>query len=376
MVKKKCSKHAILQAVFLCTSLSTLLPFLYIVTFYFQGQVDQEFLTKKAAQFIMDGSTPREKEEIKVEWDPPVTSFVKMEVERKSLNINASNVNFISTNHSNTPRRDKGEDFVETPEVLREISIIEFSNLKLRDKKEKAATDNSSTSQFGNANNVNGGSDSEQHGREVVAKHSWNYSLPWHNGASIDQYEDSGWFNSLIRYLKTVDRSEPIIMVCSDKTFIEGLLNWLIWTFVLQDTPPRNVMVVTNRVKVCSLIEGHGIPVYCLKLSVDSILNKRGVDDIKGHQFSHLLAIRMSVMRILNHLGHHVMNLDSDAIMLKNPIPVLEQNGDSDVVGTYGGALPYRLFRKWGVVACMGTVLIRSTPATGERGMWRAWGQF
>ena len=223
---------------------------------------------------------------------------------------------------------------------------------------------------------IDASSDSEQHGREVVAKHSWNYNLPWRNGASIDQYEDSGWFNSLLRYSKTVDRSEPIIMVCSDKTFIEGLLNWLIWTFVLQDTPPRNVMVVTNTVEVCSLLEGHWIPVYCLKLSVDSILNKRGVDYIKRNQFRHLLVIRMSVMRILNHLGHHVMNLDLDAIMLKNPIPVLEQNGDSDVVGTYGGRLPERLFRKWGAVACMGTVLIRSTPATGERGVWRVWGQF
>lgn len=201
--------------------------------------------------------------------------------------------------------------------------------------------------------------------------HLGNFSVPWADGYSVDYFHGSTWFQSLLKFTRSFDHSEPIVTVCADTAFIDGLLNWLVSTVVLLKQPLKNILVVTNRAKVCSLLESHKLPTKCLKLSADSVLSGEGMNRVKGHQFSQLLVVRMSVMRILNRLGYDVLNLDTDAIVLKNPISVLESNRDSDVVGTFGGQLPKWLFKKWGLVVCMGTVMVRSTPATGEAGQQR-----
>jgi hypothetical protein len=195
-----------------------------------------------------------------------------------------------------------------------------------------------------------------------------NFSVPLKNGYTADHFKSSEWFQLLLKHTRSFDPSEPVIMVCADTTYINGLLKWLISALVLQNQPPKNVLVVTNRNKVCLYLVSHRVPVKCLKLSADAILTGGGMKQVKGHQFNQLLVIRLSVMRTLNHLGYDVLNMDIDAIMLKNLVPILEQNRDSDIIGTFGGRLPERLFKKWGLVVCMGTVLIRSTSATG---MWQ-----
>ena len=201
--------------------------------------------------------------------------------------------------------------------------------------------------------------------RLLNADSHWNFSVPWANAYNASYMKSSSWFQLLLSYTRTFDPSEPVITVCADTSFIDGLLNWLISALVLQKHPPKNILIVTNQAKVCSFLSAHKVPVGCLKLFSKSVLNGAGMKQVKGHKFSQLLVIRMSVMRILNHFGYDVLNMDTDAIMLKNIIPVFELNRDSDVVGTFGGHLPKQIFYKWGLVLCMGTILIRSTPATG-----------
>ena len=163
-----------------------------------------------------------------------------------------------------------------------------------------------------------------------------------------------------------MDPNEPVLIVCSDITFRELLLNWLVSALVKQKQPPKNILVVTNGPKVCSFLQLHEVKVECLMVPINYLLSHDKSKKIDSSQFNQLLVIRLSLMRVLNYMGYHVMNIDTDAIMLKNPIPILEQYGDSDIIGTYGGEFPQRLFRKWGFVLCMGAILIRSTPATGK----------
>ncbi len=193
----------------------------------------------------------------------------------------------------------------------------------------------------------------------------FNFSLPWMKGVSVDRIRDGQWFHSLLAFASDADPSEPILVLCADITFQEALLNWLIAVLVRQPQPPKNILVVTNKARLCSFVEYHGLPVGCLQLSADSILNAEGMEFVQA-QFRQLLVIRMSVMRILNHFGYDVLNLDTDAVLLKNLGPVLERNQDSDIVGTFGGRLPPTLFKKWGMVVCMGAIFIRSTRATGR----------
>ena len=210
--------------------------------------------------------------------------------------------------------------------------------------------------------------------RLLNADSHWNFSLPWANAYNASFTKSSKWFRLLLYYTQTFDPSEPVITVCADTSFIDGLINWLISALVLQKHPPKNILIVTNEAKVCWFLSVHKVPVRCLKLFSESVLSEEGMKQVKKRKLTRLLVIRMSVMRILNHLGYDVLNMDADAIMLKNIIPVLELNRDSDIVGTIGGGLPKSLFHKWGVVVCMGAILIRSTPATGIwRGVGGAW---
>lgn len=190
------------------------------------------------------------------------------------------------------------------------------------------------------------------------------FTVPWSHGISSDTFKRNPWYQSLLNFTQRLEPNETVFMVCSDKTFKEALLNWLVSTLVWLENPP-SILVVSNQAKVCSFLKDQEVPVECLSVSAAALLDQEGMNMVKGHQFRQVLVVRMSVLRILNHLGHNVVNMDTDAIMLRNPIPVLEWNGDSDVVGTYGGKLPPRLFGKWGVVVCMGAVMIRSTPKTG-----------
>ena len=188
-----------------------------------------------------------------------------------------------------------------------------------------------------------------------------NFNLPWLGGLSADHYD---WIQFLINFTAvTLDPTEPIFIVCVDDNFKEALLNWLIISLssASQNQPPKNILVVTNTPEICSLLEEHEVKVSCLLMSVyDISINK------KISIFRRLLVIRLSVMRVLNHMGYDVVNMDSDAIMLRNLVPVLKQHGNSDVVGTFGGKRPLQLFQKWGVVVCMGAILIRSSSRTGK----------
>ncbi len=204
--------------------------------------------------------------------------------------------------------------------------------------------------------------------RSKLRDSDFNFNLPWAGGNSTRSFRDSQWFLSLLSFASRSDPSEPIIILYVDTMFKEALLNWLIAVLVRQPQPPKNILVLTDEAEMCSFVRYHRLPVECLQLSVYALLNQESIKKIKACQFNQLLVIRMSVMRILNHFGYDVLNLDSDAILLKNIVPILERNGDSDVVGTFASGLPKNLFKKWGVVLCFGAVLIRSTPATGKVG--------
>ena len=183
---------------------------------------------------------------------------------------------------------------------------------------------------------------------------------------SAAQLKKSSWLQSLMGITSRMDPNEPVFLVCSDITFRRLLLNWLVSALVKQKQPPRNILVVTNGPKECSFLQLHEVKVECLMVPISDLLSYDKLKKIDSSHFNQLLVIRLALMRILNHMGYQVMNMDTDAIMLKNPIPILEQYRDSDIIGTYGGGFPAHLFHKWGFVLCMGAILIRSTPATGN----------
>ena len=78
---------------------------------------------------------------------------------------------------------------------------------------------------------------------------------------------------------------------------------------------------------------------------------------------------RFVIIRLVNHLGYDLVSYDSDAIVLKNTQTLFDQHPNSDVIGS-AGRYPFELGKKWGFTVCLGVILFRSNPRTGERGVW------
>jgi len=61
-----------------------------------------------------------------------------------------------------------------------------------------------------------------------------------------------------------------------------------------------------------------------------------------------------------------VLVFDSDAVLLRNVQPLLNQFTESDIISS-SGSYPFDVHRKWGVpTLCMGVVLIKSSPKIGR----------
>ena len=197
------------------------------------------------------------------------------------------------------------------------------------------------------------------------------FSSPWQNSRSVETIQKEPWFKELKTFLLNSVPKSPIVLVASDSDFQDALLNWLISALLRQTEPVTNILVLTYSPSFCVFINSKKI-VNCISvlpgsLSANSVYMRKE----KTGMFP-LLLIRVFVMRLLTYWGYNVANFDTDAILLKNPIPVFQspEFSNSDVIGTFGGLFPQALHDKWGVVLCMGAIFLRSTSHT-ER-LWES----
>ncbi len=197
------------------------------------------------------------------------------------------------------------------------------------------------------------------------------FKIPWHNSKPLNSIVSQPWFHKLKTMLTNTNHHFPIVLVTSDDVFKKPLRNWLIAATDKQNEPIANIIVVTNSRTLCEFVLSKKHLCNCLVIPTETIIaaeyRKRG----KYSGFYNLLIIRISVMRLLNHWGFDVANFDSDAIILKNPIPLFysKEYVTNDIIGTFGGSLPRDLHKKWGIVVCMGAIFIRSTSQTEE--LWK-----
>ena len=197
------------------------------------------------------------------------------------------------------------------------------------------------------------------------------FSSPWHNSRSVETILKEPWFIELTTFLLNSVPNSPIVLVASDSYFQDALLNWLISALLRQTEPVTNILVLTYSPSFCVFINSKQI-VNCISILPGSV----SADGFYVHKEKNgmypLLLIRVFVMRLLTYWGYNVANFDTDAILLKNPIPVFQspEFSNSDVVGTFGGSMPGALHNKWGVVLCMGAIFLRSTSRT-ER-LWES----
>ena len=169
----------------------------------------------------------------------------------------------------------------------------------------------------------------------------------------------SAWVHSLKDYLDSV-QGKQISLVTSSREHTDVLLNWLISAYLIAKPPLDNVLVLSMDKELHTTLDVHGFS--SLYVSAEMVISPRA--NIT-RVFSQVHIVRLSVIRLINHLGFDVINYDCDAILLKNPQRLFDSKKDVDLIGTFGRG-PITLYKKWGVTLNTGVMMIRANERIGK----------
>ena len=175
---------------------------------------------------------------------------------------------------------------------------------------------------------------------------------------STQKIVNANWVHQLKNYLRSIHPARSLTITVATKSFIPNLLNWLIAAYRLTEPPIEHVLVLAFDKAVFSLLSSRKVP--CVYIPYKSVLKKlkKGVSTI--------WMTRLAVIRLLNHWGYDVLQLDTDAVPLKNPHLVFDGYSEYDLVGARG-VLPFELGHgPWGFTLCMGAALLRGTQKMGR----------
>ena len=167
------------------------------------------------------------------------------------------------------------------------------------------------------------------------------------------------WVSDLQKILSDISpESPPVHIVAGNYEYREVLLNWLISAKIQVNPPLTNIIVVSIDNPLCQLLNKRNIT--CLAVNWKNYLTHN-----LGPAFRLILVLRLTVIRLLNYWGYDAANLDTDALILKNPEPLYQEFVDSDMVAGHG-TYPFSLGKEWGSTICGGTFMIRSTHNSGN----------
>ncbi len=175
----------------------------------------------------------------------------------------------------------------------------------------------------------------------------------------LTQVLHSQWMEELRETVNSM-QCDQITMVTSNLPYREVLLNWLVSAIVRAKIPLQSILVISMDEPVHRALKEKGVnsvlttPASFLSGSVRSM-----------GTFPQVMMTRLAIIRLLNHWGFHVVNYDTDAIILRNPQDVFDRLSESGVIGTFG-KFPKQLNRLWGVTLCTAVLVVRSSPETGE----------
>jgi len=193
------------------------------------------------------------------------------------------------------------------------------------------------------------------------------FSLPVHMNYTweLQKVLQSTWVSQLQLFVSDIGSlsSSRLFVNLIASNFIQRdlVLNWLITAQLLAKEPLQNVLVISIDSALNQLLESHGIP--SIHVPPRTILKIRSIP--AGHdQGFPLQTVRLAVMRLLCHWGVDVAHYDPEAVILRNPHKLYNRHPDTDILGGYA-QFPTYYFDMWQAALCVGSWMVRSTPATG-----------
>ena len=177
---------------------------------------------------------------------------------------------------------------------------------------------------------------------------------------SDEELLNNTWMAPLKELSRRVNTDNQVTLVFSTSSYTESMLNWLIAAQVRCEPPITNVIVICYDRELFNILNPRNIPsVY---IDSNSLLDtKKFLKKFK----TYVRMLRLVTVRFMNSWGYDVVQIDTDAIVLKNPQELFAQHQESDIVSA-AGLFPGKELRRWGVAVCTGFILFRSTPRTGN----------
>ena len=167
------------------------------------------------------------------------------------------------------------------------------------------------------------------------------------------------WYKELRIFLSV--RNDPVVLLTSSsQVYFPILLNWLTAYRLATRSDLSEILVVST-----DDVTAHR---KIIDIGLNSIFVKNDTEMFKIKPRTPADSVwmkRITVARIINHLGYDVLIIDLDAIYLKDFTTIIKKYNTSDIVGSMS-KMPLNLNSLWGFTMCMGVAYFRSSPGTGQ----------
>ena len=181
---------------------------------------------------------------------------------------------------------------------------------------------------------------------------------------SVHDIQHALWTTQLYVFLKSLKHSVSphVNMVFGDSHHLDLVLNWIVAAHLRLNPPLHNIMVLSVDQPLCDFLASKKLQVTCIAVPSESILAST-----LNTTYEQGIKSRLVVLRVINFWGYDVASYDSDAILLRNPQPLIDSHPNVQVLGG-ASFIPRAFAEHHGIVrfaVCGGTLIVRSHPSTG-----------
>ena len=157
--------------------------------------------------------------------------------------------------------------------------------------------------------------------------------------------------------------SKQVILLIVEKEYYASLLNWLVaFEMNTNNLKLDDILIISLDERICNILKDKAdLSTVCLRF--DQIIYHYNIlYSTKYLPTWDIIIVRMALVRLLNHWGYNVLVIDLDAIILKDPFPLLDKYPDADIITSYSITSLRPNVR--GI--CFGFILLKSTEKVGK----------
>ena len=157
--------------------------------------------------------------------------------------------------------------------------------------------------------------------------------------------------------------SKQVIFLIVEKEYFATLLNWLVaFEMSTKNSKLDDILIFSLDERVCNILKDKAeLSTVCLHF--DQIIRHYNIlYRTKYLATWDIIIVRMALVRLLNHWGYNVLVIDLDAIVLKDPFPLLDKYPDADIITSFSITSLRPNIR--GI--CFGFLLLKSTDKVGK----------